>query len=110
MKMRSGFVSNSSSSSFVCVLAKADHEKVIAQLSATSSDIIQKYVQEGQIGDLEVVAYGSLSVHDFTQFSGDIGWSGDMNVDSEDFATAESDYYIAVHDLGIKTFIMQFEG
>lgn len=111
MKTRSGFVSNSSSSSFTTVLTKVDHEAILAEMDEKLADIMRKYVEEGKIGDLEVVGYGDMSGHGGeTSYSGDIGWTEEMNVDSEDFDAATEAYGNLRLKKGIQTFGLSFDG
>ena len=64
MKTRTGFVSNSSTSSFVCVVAKADHEKAIATLTDEQRKAFKTTLETDKIGDLDVVYFGSMTVMD----------------------------------------------
>ncbi len=43
MKTRIGFVSNSSSSSFVCVMSKTDHDKIMSGLSEKHREFMKTY-------------------------------------------------------------------
>jgi len=62
MKIRNGFVSNSSSSSFVIVSTKKSHDKVIAQLNQEDAIIIKNAVSFSKIGSEEVVV---LAYHQY---------------------------------------------
>ncbi|KKL82025.1 hypothetical protein LCGC14_1988840, partial [marine sediment metagenome] len=92
----------------VCVVAKEDHETALAKMPKNLADIIRKYVEEGKIGNQEVVGFGNMSVQDFTSYSGDIGWSDEMNVAMEVWDEAEVAYDKALSD--VAKFSMSFDG
>ena len=65
MKIRSGFVSNSSSSSFVIVVLKEAHENALKQMTPYQSDVIGQLIyKEGKFLGNDIVALGELSTHD----------------------------------------------
>lgn len=66
MKVRTGFVSNSSSSSFVVVFSKENYEAALSQLDLYEQEYVKELV--GSTPDKflghEVFSYGGLSVMD----------------------------------------------
>lgn len=54
MKVRSGFVSNSNTSSFIVVTTKEEHEKVMAQLVPWERKVVKAIMTEGKVGPQEV--------------------------------------------------------
>jgi hypothetical protein len=63
MKVRVGFVSNSSSSSFVLFVTKADHDKAMAELHPFVQAVIKQmikegYAAEGKLGGVDLVYFG----------------------------------------------------
>lgn len=63
MKIRNGFVSNSSSSSFVIAVKKEVHEEVLKQLTGYEKAIINDISQQDTIFGVEVFIIGDLDVH-----------------------------------------------
>lgn len=55
MKSRQGFVSNSSTSSFIIVATKKDHEQAIAGLDKETAKVISKAVSFKKLGTEELV-------------------------------------------------------
>ncbi len=109
MKTRNGFVSNSSSSSFVCVLTKDDHNKILSKLSAEHQALMEKTCEDGAIGPLAVVGFGNMSDR-----GGETSYSGglctyDSEVKWDELYDAESAYKKQIAALGIKTFNMSFD-
>ena len=81
MKLRTGFVSNSSSSSFVLVISKKDHEEALKQMPAAAEKLFDYLdCSEGKIGDVELVLFGEWS---------DAGGSGTWNYIDEDLGGLE---------------------
>jgi len=60
MKTRTGFVSNSSSSSFVVLTTKENHEKVMAELHEYAQDVIKSVLQETKLFGKDMVYIGDL--------------------------------------------------
>jgi hypothetical protein len=54
MKTRNGFVSNSSTSSFIIVTTKEAHEKAISQLVPWELKVVEEMMSEGKLGNQEV--------------------------------------------------------
>lgn len=55
MKIRRGFVSNSSSSSFVLIVAKEGHDEAINKMPSKQTDIVEKIANHQTIGSQELV-------------------------------------------------------
>jgi hypothetical protein len=58
MKTRSGFVSNSSSSSFVIIATEAAHERALAEMKEDAAALIRKMVAVRHFGDQVFVFVG----------------------------------------------------
>lgn len=54
MKVRSGFVSNSSSSSFVCIATRESHEKAMAKLDPDDRLLVAQCVSFKKFGNEEI--------------------------------------------------------
>ena len=110
MKTRNGFVSNSSSSSFMCVVPKDQHDAILADMEDELADIIRKYAEEGKVGTQEVVAYGDMcNMGGVVAYSGSIGWSEEMVVDADKFEEAQEVYKRALNNAGVQTMSMSFD-
>ena len=57
MKIRNGFVSNSSSSSFVMLVTKEAHEKALKELTAYQKAVIDKITYEETLFGREAVSF-----------------------------------------------------
>lgn len=80
MKVRNGFVSNSSSSSFVIAVKKEVHEEVLKQLTEYDKDIIEQMAEKDTIFGTDVYTIGALDVHGDCYSFGDL----DMNEETKD--------------------------
>lgn len=70
MKIRMGFVSNSSSSSFVVLTTKENHERVLAKMSEQQRGIIEQMISKTKFLGKEMVYLGGLGydgAYDFTE-------------------------------------------
>ena len=109
MKTRQGFVSNSSSSSFVCVVAKADHDAAFNMLTDAQKETLKGTFEDGEIGGLKIVAHGHMSDRGgYSSYSGGI-YSESADFDWEEFDSAQTAYEKALKDAGAKTFEMGFD-
>ena len=54
MKIRQGFVSNSSSSSFVMVFKQDEFQNAFAKLSAEEQDFLKPWIVEGDLGNCKL--------------------------------------------------------
>lgn len=109
MKTRNGFVSNSSSSSFVCAVTKMDHEAILAEMEDNLAEVMRKYVEDGKIGDLEIVAFGNMSdIGGECSFSGRVGRGYDED-EGDNLYNAESMYRKILKEKGINAFTMGFD-
>ena len=66
MKIRSGFVSNSSSSSFLLMTTKENHEKAFEQLSPYEKAVIKAIVCYGSFLEKKVAYIGDLCPMDYS--------------------------------------------
>lgn len=86
MKIRSGFVSNSSSSSFVLVVPKVYHDEVVALLTPEQQKQMKKVSPKKQfIGDQEVLVIDGYSCNDVSEI-GSLCLEWDDTVDGFDEA------------------------
>jgi len=78
MKIRNGFVSNSSSSSFVIAVKKDVHEKVLKQLTEYEKDVIEQIAEKDTIFGIDV-----YTVSDMTDMDGNSWTFGDLPINEE---------------------------
>jgi hypothetical protein len=90
MKTRNGFVSNSSSSSFVCVVRKEDHEKILSELSEKEKSLISGLFKESSFAGIPVVLRGDLT--DPGGCSVDINGNTSDDYEDDDDETANNRY------------------
>jgi len=76
MKIRYGFVSNSSSSSFVLIVLKNGHNKVLAQIPEEYHEILDAVVKKTKIFGQDAVEYATWSDQ-----SGSYGYEDDLDVE-----------------------------
>jgi hypothetical protein len=113
MKIRNGFVSNSSSSSFFCVLSKKDHDKIMSGLTEAQRKAIDKYVENGVIGEIEVVGYGYFHDRDDNSaYSGELYFNDygatPCEISNDEWFDATAAYDKALRASNIKAFNMEF--
>ncbi len=104
MKTRQGFVSNSSSSSFIIITTKENHERVLKDLHPFYQEIIKILIEEGasflgkdviyimdmldSIGESSLFGdYGSLSEFEYKGKKPE-----DWDEDERDFCSVHDDY------------------
>ena len=114
-------MSNSSSSSFVCVIPKTIHDQIMKELNEKQKSIIEKYVEISQIGDMEVAAHGHANDNNDikSHHSGSIYFDGSVYFDEwgknmreisyDDFENADSAYNDAIKKSKCKIFTMNFD-
>jgi len=91
MKTRNGFVSNSSSSSFVIVTSKENHERAMKALHPYVQDVVNQVIKYekflGQdvvyFGDLSVQGYGPITMGDEFDDTIDGKWDSELDDDDE---------------------------
>jgi hypothetical protein len=69
MKIRSGFVSNSSSSSFLMIVLKKDHEEVMAQLTQFERKVVEYLSKEFKAFGLNLVKFSKMNSEDDNSLS-----------------------------------------
>lgn len=84
MKVRTGFVSNSSSSSFVVVTTKENHEKALAECHPYVQAVVKKVASHGEFLGRNIVHFGDLQLMGGESYTwGDfyLEWDGETPVD-----------------------------
>jgi len=66
MKIRNGFVSNSSSSSFVVMTTMENHEKAMKKLHPYIQDVVNEVIGKTKFMGRECVYFGELSIQDYS--------------------------------------------
>lgn len=95
MKIRNGFVSNSSSSSFVVLTSIENHERAMEKLSEYERAVVDKimYVRKDQLFGKTVMVGGYMDAHGYSSLD-------DIEVDVEDdkdIGKFEAfDYYVGI--------------
>ena len=92
MKIRMGFVSNSSSSSFVIITTKENHERVLSAMTEQQREVIGQIVVSKKFLDRDIVYLGGISGGDGYPYDNiDITCGGKFieHNDDEDFGAAE---------------------
>lgn len=76
MKRRIGFVSNSSSSSFVMIVSEEGHRKALKGLNVYQRDLVSAIVEEVSTNDIVVYVYDDICVQGehVLWYGLDIGW------------------------------------
>jgi hypothetical protein len=78
MKVRTGFVSNSSSSSFVIMTTKKNHDEVLSKLTEFHKKVVEAIgIKEFKFCDIDCVAVGIYSSHGCSTFD-------DIDIDIDD--------------------------
>ncbi len=80
MKIRNGFVSNSSSSSFVIMTTKENHDKVLENIHPYIKAVIEAMNPSiGKLGDIETVSLGTMHTPNYGYFEDfDVEYEGDL--------------------------------
>lgn len=86
MKKRIGFVSNSSSSSFVMIVTKKGHQKAIERLNPYQKAVVKEAGEERYILGEKVVVFGYMFAHGYnTLFENlEVPWQDDFDGYDED--------------------------
>ena len=71
MKIRNGFVSNSSSSSFVCMTTKEISDRAEATLTEEERDTLENVLYSYRIGDKVLIGYESSYIQDHGGYIGE---------------------------------------
>ena len=90
MKTRTGFVSNSSSSSFVIMVSKETYDKAYKEMTPIQKDVAEWLKADGKFGDIETVTipynYGNYStMEDYEVGDGETGLQLTENFDENAF-------------------------
>jgi hypothetical protein len=87
MKIRNGFVSNSSSSSFICAVRKTTHDEAIAKMQERERTIIEKTVFFKKAFGLELAVRGQMN-----DCGGNYSYTGQLyNDDDEEIIIKDED-------------------
>jgi len=101
MKIRTGFVSNSSSSSFIVAVRKTTHDEAMKKLSPKYQEIIGKMVEFESAFGIELAVHGCFSdASGHSNYSGSLDYYEYENQYAEDDpeGDGESILYIAIED------------
>ncbi len=88
MKIRNGFVSNSSSSSFTMIVSEDDHKRIMEAMDADAREYVRFFIAHGQIGEQKVIAIQHNSGERFCDTENYFGGFY-VNMDSPDEPTKE---------------------
>ncbi|MEK6832800.1 MAG: hypothetical protein AABY32_02040 [Nanoarchaeota archaeon] len=64
MKIRNGFVSNSSSSSFVIMTSLENHKKALGQMDEYSRKVMEKLVEKSKLFGRDIVSVSDMHLND----------------------------------------------
>lgn len=85
MKLRKGFVSNSSSSSFVLVTTKENHDKVYDKLSDFEKAVIKSITFETKVYGIDSIGYETWYDQGSSSYDHlDVDWDEDVPDEYED--------------------------
>ena len=96
-KYRNGFVSNSSSSSFVLIVMKSEHEQVLAKFTDFERAVIKYAMEEAILLGIPVMVFHELNIMDYSSVWGD----GDQ-FEYDDWPEDEKGNCVSVHDVFTK--------
>ena len=97
MKIRNGFVSNSSSSSFVVLTTVENHNRAMDKLSDYTKAVVNKimYKKDKQLFGRDMMVGGYLDTHGCSIFD-DISVDVNPEDDEDDSMSEAFDYYVSV--------------
>jgi hypothetical protein len=95
--IRHGFVSNSSSSSFVLVVTLAEHEQVLKRLTDFERAVVSYTMKEALLYDFPVMFWHDLSLQDESRT---FGW--DCTFAYEDWPLDDNGDKVSVYDVMAK--------
>jgi hypothetical protein len=101
MKVRNGFVSNSSSSSFVVVIKKEVHDKVLPLLTDYQRMIIEQIAEKDKAFGMDVITIGDMTDHGGeSQLFYDLPYDDEKNEEDDDnYREGPYEAYDAYRDL-----------